>query len=945
VNNRFSEFPAQMRGTVTAHLSGKVIVLERDVISFLANEVRLDMAGITERNAGQSAEMQFGFWIVDGFYQSYEVAAPEVQLKLRMERVNGGQQSLELQGKPDEQFFARICEMIGQVLAQSAKLDRIAQPTRLGEIAALETRGGQLVDYAPTMSVLTRTLRLRTAQNPDKVMNTLDEATRVYESILLLEPNNVAAKMRLAACLLFEAERYGGLKRDHLAERSVRANDYYREVIATGDAEYAVGAQICLAQSCGGLGGVEMLRRFSNETTDPKAKALLRYHASEMLTQLAYHLSVEDALPHLRAQLFDELKDLRQHTNELVIVSFEDALFAYRNYPDRREKAINALLPELLQNFQSMKPYILLAAVGEQTTTNSPVVAQFLTSLKQCEENPETLFHPPSYFTHLSTTLEDEKAARSGWLYAAVYERAFAFKHYSTVVAMAQARQRAAEKGLAPPLTDTGKRLLAHSYAALGQWQQALDIYDSLAGISPQVKSECLRHLQLALENEALPDSAWKDAHDHRKVELAYQCIERKQWATAVSILESMAHRTVRMNRVGPWGSAFTPVLPLVVADECRAKAGLPPQKDPLRFEIGETPYVSFVRDGPLVFSFEAEGTDLWVATHSQIKMFRGDGPFEAAKPMELHEFARTTKGRNTSICVSSNCIWAGTIDDGLLELDRRTGDCRRLTMNDGLLINRISGLRLQGQTLWIAYQNGGNGAVGTLDLGSHKFSTLTPNLSPGAGTNSQPYYNQVLLDDLHQAPHLPVSCMTKGEPGEMWFAVEEKGIQRFQSSGGAWETIRRVAAYHAYYPAMASEPTRGLLLLAKREYDVLDGEKSASGGLVIFDYRHNQLSVLQIHQGLPSNDLTAVAVDGRIAWVGGRGFVAVVDLQERKVLRIAYISASRILGIQLGQAHAWIQVSCGVNGDPGYSGNASNGVYRMDRSAIEPVGYTASRK
>ena len=96
------------------------------------------------------------------------------------------------------------------------------------------------------------------------------------------------------------------------------------------------------------------------------------------------------------------------------------------------------------------KPYILLAAVGEQTTTNSPVVALFLASLKQCEEHPETLLHPSSYFTHLSTTVADEKAARSGWVYAKVYERAFGFSQYHTVVAMALARQRAAEKGLAP---------------------------------------------------------------------------------------------------------------------------------------------------------------------------------------------------------------------------------------------------------------------------------------------------------------------------------------------------------------------------------------------------------------------------------------------------------------------------------------------------------------
>jgi hypothetical protein len=264
--------------------------------------------------------------------------------------------------------------------------------------------------------------------------------------------------------------------------------------------------------------------------------------------------------------------------------------------------------------------------------------------------------------------------------------------------------------------------------------------------------------------------------------------------------------------------------------------------------------------------------------------------------------------------------------------------------MNDGLLLNGISGLKLQGPNLWIAYRNYANGAVGTLDLRSHKLSTLTPNLPAAAGANSQPANNQVLSEDPHQAPHLPVSCMTEAEPGEMWFAVREKGLQRFQSFSGAWDTIQQLSARDAVFPAMAADPTRGLLLLAERDTGIIMGGEPRPCGLVLYDYRHNQQELLQIAQGLPSNDLTAVAVDGRIAWVGGRGFVAVVDVQERKVLRIAYVSASRILRIQLSQAHAWIQVSCGTEGDPDYCGNAWTGVYRMGRGAIEPVVHTASR-
>jgi hypothetical protein len=246
----------------------------------------------------------------------------------------------------------------------------------------------------------------------------------------------------------------------------------------------------------------------------------------------------------------------------------------------------------------------------------------------------------------------------------------------------------------------------------------------------------------------------------------------------------------------------------------------------------------------------------------------------------------------------------------------------------------------LQGQTLWIAYLNGANGALGTLDLSSHKFSSLTPGLSLEAGSNSKTHYDEVLLDDIQQAPRLPISSMAAGQPGEMWFAVREKGVQRFRISGAKWDTLLQMPRQNSYFPAMAANTMDGVLLLANREYD---GGWSASGGLVIYDYRQNQRSVMQIHHGLPSNDLTAVSVDGKIAWVGGRGFVAVVDVPERKVLRIAYVSASRIHAIQLGKAHVWVHVSCGENSYPD-AGNAWTGVYRLKRSAIEPVVYAANR-
>jgi hypothetical protein len=942
VNNRFSEFPAQMRGAVAANLSRSATLLERDVVSFLANELRLDLGGLTE--GGQTNRMQFAFWIVDGFYQSYEVAEPEVQLRLRVERVGGGQQSMMLQGKPGEAFLTKVCESIGQALNNPVAANQKIAPNVNGEIAALEARGKQLVDYQRPgiASDPGSRIQIRAAHNPDKVMSALDEATRVFESMLLLEPENNRAKMRLAGCLQFKAQNWGGIARDHEKDHTERAREYYREVISSGDPEYANDARIALAESIGRLEGLEMLYTFAAETHDSKEKARFRAHGREMLLWQEYQLPIERIMPHVRKQLIDELTEVNENPKDPLVVSFDTVLFAWRNYPEQREKVLNTLLPEMIQKFPNLKPHILLAAAGEQsTTTNSPITARFLTSLKECEEHPETVWHSRSYFTHLSSTLEDEKAVKQFGGYT-LYQRMFESRDYKLVVAVALARQRAAEKGLAPPLTSIGKLRLAESYMALNQWKEALDLFNELPDAPVQAKSECRSHLGMVAQSDALPDSAWKDKHDLEKVQIAYECIGRGQWDTAAAIMESIGYRTVRMASSGAWGHAFTPVLPALVADECRSKAGKPLIKDPMRFEIGE-PYIGFSPEGHRHFSTEVEGEDLWMATYSQIKAFRGEGPFAAAKPSELHEFERKSKSAVTSISVNKNYVWAGTYDDGLLEIDRHSGRCRRLTTDDGLFLNGISHLKLQGQTLWIAYRNGDNGAIGTLEVESHKFSALTPNLSPGAGANSQPHYNQALLDDPHQAPHLPITCMTDADPGEMWLIVHNKGLQHFRKAVGDWNTSA-LPVREANFHDMTADAHQGLLLMANREYDSLSGEKSVSGGLVIHDYRRNRFDRMLIREGLPSNDISAVSVDGRIAWVGCRGSIAVVDLQERKVLRIAYVSASRIYGIRLSPAHAWIALSCDKQGDPDYSGNARTGVYRLARAAIEPQNYTVIR-
>jgi hypothetical protein len=968
LNNRFPDFPAQIRAEIATALSVKVTVLERDVVSFIANEVRLDMLGLTDLKTEARPEIQFGFWIVDGFYQSYEAGDPEVQLKLKVERVLGEQWTNTFQGPPGRRLFNEVSEFItatikerGGVEASVAAPKQI--PTPKGEIEALEDRAKELVEYSPPNYIWPSKITIRPGINPDKSLSALDEATRVFRSILLIDPGNNAAKMRLATCLLYKNKYVINVNRPNEEQRLAEAREHYGDLVSSSNPEYSDDAKICLAHSYGGLKGVDMLNRFAAEATDEKSGKRLQVFAKYMLQELGYSLPIESLIPYFRNLLFQELKEAEETANNTVNFNFETVLEPYRFDPEPRRRIVDELLPDLLRNFPRLEPYILLNAATEQTAADSAITRQFLESLTKCEEDPARLLQPKDYFTHLCSTSDEEAyvGSHGGKLR---FDRTFENEQHKTIIHLALARQRAAARGLAPPLTDHGKTLLAKSYMATQQWKEALDLWNRFPNVSPEVLNECRRHLGLATQSEEIPETEWKPQPDGAKVKIGFDCIQRGQWFTALSIFESMGYRPVAMSSGGPWGSAFTPVLPQFVAAKIRERLGKTKAPDPKVFDLGETPYVHFLSDGrPRHFSFQADGEDLWLATYSQIKRFAGAGPFAASNPVEQYDFERTTPSAVTSICVTPDFVWAGTSDDGLLEVDRKTRAAHRLSMKDGLFLNGISGLHVQGDNLWITYRNGGNGAVGWLDLKTRKFSSFTPKLSTTA-TDHSPLFPR--SEAFSEPPEYPIEAFAEGELGDLWFVVKNKGIQRYRRVDHSWLTIGRPLppANHlefrrkieqtgdsfnnaAYFTSVSNpgasvadiaiDNQNRLVLLAAENYAKAYNERSQSGGLLIYNYKENTEEIIQVRDGLPSNHLTAIALDGRRTWVGGLGSVAVVDISEHKVLRVANISAARVAKIQLGEKYAWIQISCVPGGGPDFAGDARTGVYRVERVTVEP--------
>ena len=84
-------------------------------------------------------------------------------------------------------------------------------------------------------------------------------------------------------------------------------------------------------------------------------------------------------------------------------------------------------------------------------------------------------------------------------------------------------------------------------------------------------------------------------------------------------------------------------------------------------------------------------------------------------------------------------------------------------------------------------------------------------------------------------------------------------------------------------------------------------GKTQPKGVLAIQSLRNNRWQTLVDAEGLP-NPPTTMTLDGDDLWVGGEGFIALVDLTKCKVRKSCRIQAAGVDRIQVGGGYVWIQ-------------------------------------
>jgi tetratricopeptide (TPR) repeat protein len=432
VNARQSAFPTQLRAYLTsAYQHSNLTLLERDAVDALLQEVRLDLAGLTEEsNIREAPPLQSAFWVVDGFFQSYETSGFEVELILNIKRAFGGSASLTLRGQPGEALFHRIKDSIDETLAKTSPYAMV--PTRRREIGEQLDMGQNLIKASwgqDPMIALSHGQNQGNEQDHPRRRRNLEEATRALETVLLLDHTNRQAKLLLGACLL-----------DWTIDRPEEARNYFREVAnSTPPDKWSQKARSEL--------GLLNFGRFGSDSPEDDAGDWIKLGPAD-----------PKALEQAEKRLLETVR-------RRGLLAFDHFVLGFgTNEPEAADHLVG-LWPRLKQQCPDLAPQLLADLVSYLASTNSPVIAEFRDTLATCVDHPEKL---PGWRAFLGTAaLVDYQWVMNKGLYPLALE-------------IMQAKRQVTLKQPEITFGEEDKVRLAFAFAKLERWREALTLFEEL---------------------------------------------------------------------------------------------------------------------------------------------------------------------------------------------------------------------------------------------------------------------------------------------------------------------------------------------------------------------------------------------------------------------------------------------------------------------------------
>ncbi len=854
LNSRQAALPTQLRSYLTSAYQGaNVTLLEREFANTLLQEVRLDLAGLTDEAGADAPVMQSAYWMVDGYYQSYETTEFEVELVLSVQRLFGQRQRLLLKEKPGELLFRRVKQTIDTAMLK----DRAALTlTRVTELRVQLGVGRELIEsvkstpgFNPGMDWITFYTGTLGDSEVARLRRNTQEAILAFETALLLDPGNREAKSGLADCL-----------KKGFMNRAEEARDLYRELIdAPVNDRWSSIAQKALLDSFRWVRPEEKRRWFETALTGSGNTAATEYFQAQVKAAIEEAILATPGTSEAERVAEERLlRDIRAWESQVRgrvfgVDFYNTGLGKYAeafgtNAPLAARKMV-ALLPQLQATSTNLAPHIFAGVVTFQTDTNAAIIAEFERLLEAFPEQSLQYFEP-RYFVQL----------------------------------------------LASPVY---------------RWAEEHQLY-ALAAKTKEI------HFQMAVRDRGLR----VDAED--RMGLAFNYLRAEAWQKALEVFQSYSNQPVLMGNSGLWGKAFTTVLTSKKVAFCRQKLGLLPLIDPREFEMGDE---CLCLHEASAFTADADG--LWIGIGGQLLHVTFDLKTNLSVVLPISGTVPIT-----SLCLGSNSIWVGTAGEGLVEVEKDTRRGRRFTEKDGLMMDSVTALHLVNDILWIGYGHQAGGGLGKLDVASRRVTSFTASLSNESAATKPPRQRVTEI---------------RGRPaGDLWY-IARSTLSRYQPANNAWEEQPNKNGVFVPCFALDSERLIKALEIAQVELTietkpsvkgatnqppkitrVVSFEESARlqailktnrsgqrisgstvggspprGGLELHTLSDAHQQPLVEAEGLPSPPSTLM-LQGRELWVGGQGFIALVDVDENRIKKLAYVPTRAVDQIQIGGGYVW---------------------------------------
>ncbi len=849
-------------------------MLEREFVNVLLREMYLDLAGLTEGSATNVLKpMQAAYWIVDGLYQSYETTNLQVEIVLDVRRMFGRNQQVQLREKAGEPLFQSVKSTIDAVMDRDKAALLFSRATEvkaqlhtgldLARIAGDHTRVHYEGYSPPPKNEMAR--RVRNAR----------EAIRCFETVLLLDPTNREARVCLATCL-----------RKSFNDRFDDAREYYRQVIdAPVEDQWSRIARDALVRSFEwpnpSQSKVQWFVNAAQSTTNSTAIAFYKAQMKEASEDAVLEPGTPQAERLAEQRLFKKIKafdDLIHTGSGMFSASMGMDYFASElgEAPAVFARRLTDLYPKIKVRFPDLAPFALASIIRFQVDTNAAIFAEFERTLEWCVNNSSKIPQKgTTFWSHLNS---------------AVYYWASEHKYHGLALKVLEATGRAA----------------AFDPAAKGRFDE-----------------------------------------DYELMELAFCYMDCQRWSNALSILEPQRKGPIEMSSGGTWGPGFTTVWPHKQAALCREKLGLPLVTDPREFDLGEPclhlhkpkRYSPTGDDNPAI-AVAAEG--LWIGSDARLMHLDFDLKTNLVLTLPLEDPSAVRV-----ILADTARVWLGTQGSGLIEFDKTTKETRKITEKDGLLMNYISALHESGDTLWIGYgmvhrlgsqiviESGSRGGLGSLDLKTRQFTSFSASLH-NTSSDTNP-------------PRTTVTDVRSDSTGDIWFVTGSR-LMRYQTAEQTWSPLRRSEGIRTACYELDRENLIEALGLSQVEVTIETQLKagqtdpgSATKQLLTLDEsvrlqatlktngsgtraRVSKRGALPYRVALETRALrtgtarslldadvlpgypTTLTLAGRDLWVGGQGYVALVNLEENKIKKLAYISAPSVDRIHLGGGYLWVQ-------------------------------------